>query len=1666
MNEALPPAHTSHTFCFESNDVPFTTMLTIPHRLPPNPMDNNNITESYLHFPHGGAPRQYAIPAEPGPAKYHRQASSGAGLTYVEHEILRQRKTPRGRMVEEDSATLDKNVQLPPSKHLLLSTSPDFQQATPTFRPRWSESVQPPTGASVAESVVSSDGRDAPKLLFSSKYLHRPAWDFPGGLDSMLNQTLPLHPSQRYYYQHGSNIPTVLPAMLQSQFGPTASAGQELYGPYWPDGTYHPYRPASIRDSRFFARAPTLQHSTRPLSDHPHSLPTLRKPGRLPAAQSHGIVNPVLPLPSSIAPVGFAGAVSSKWPNASDPLTVSPYPKAPFYEATFAGPATTLTRPVLASLKPGPESEQIAFRDKTFAWANRIYAELLTTIRSSTKNQPVVPVLHHNTRSAVKPAIFPPPPKRSGPHFTDRPSEKAPSVKSTQPRYLSQNDEAQESPLRPPTAIFSPQRRASDHGQRLLSGGTSRPHTFSSSTSSTYPYQPIDSRGDNRRASNPIPHPHIQRYQGLSAYDAATAALTRMELLCEEAETPWVDGMLLAGCLAYGLGNYTKAMIWYQAILGQDSTHVEAMSNLAATLHALNRREEALNYWSAAVKLRPGYFEAVEHLIGLLCTSHRAKEAVNVIEFVETSLRIKHEDAQAGWADAPSDAESDTRSSYSSSVATVASVEKPHYDYDVEPGSSAGSFGPDPQPLGLGTSGYNIPGADNGRMIALIHAKGNMLYALGDNQGAAAAFEDAVLVATGRRSRGIRGLINNILSACLRGIGDPPYMHTKLENKEPVLLTPDQAEATARHMFPPEGELPGLEFVTLGMGLKAAISTTSNSLLSLAKIYQDGMSNATDIGSLKATSTREILALYYLSLSLQRSPSTANNVGILLAGVQQSVPRAHVVESCYSQVSTIPGVVPGSGISLALLYYNYGLNLDPKHAHLYTNLGSLLKDIGQLAAAIKMYEMAVSCDGHFDIALANLANAVKDQGRVADAIAYYRRAVQANPEFAEAVCGLATALNSVCSWHGRGGIYADNGRRDRIHVAENGTMHEAARPYGWMARVVDIVEKQLKEGETWGCGTLTPTVIDSLCRQLTAHRLSSTTGSGGGGQDALVDSLRLSLQSWAGKRWEGSRLVRLVERAIRHIGWRWYQDRYRRRKEYPHRKYARPLLPTALTTPAAPTVLPFHTFTAPLSAKQVRQISQRNALRITVSTLRSSWLPPTVYPPPPPPNPHLIVGYVSSDFNNHPLAHLMQSVFGLHDPSRVHAICYATTSSDGSVHRQQIEREAPVFYDASLWSVDKLVKQIVHDHCHILVNLNGYTRGARNEVFAARPAPVHMSFMGFAGTLGAEWCDYVLADTISVPPATLSPWRRNVDIEDRLRPEVLVEDAEDWVYSENIIFTRDTFFCVDHKQSAPDIERGPPPLHDARKREAAWREEQDRRWKLRKELFPTLSDSAVILGNFNQLYKIDPATFRMYLRILAAVPNAILWLLRFPDLGEQNLLAFAREWAGPEIASRVVFTDVAAKGAHITRASVVDLFLDTPECNAHTTAADVVWSGTPIVTWGKWEYKMCSRMAGSIVASALPEGREGNEAGRDLLVRSEEHYEEQAIKLARGLKYPAEGGPVGRGKGRLMDLRRMLWEGRWTSRLFDTRRWVRDLETAYWEAWRRWEHGEGGDIWL
>ena len=255
--------------------------------------------------------------------------------------------------------------------------------------------------------------------------------------------------------------------------------------------------------------------------------------------------------------------------------------------------------------------------------------------------------------------------------------------------------------------------------------------------------------------------------------------------------------------------------------------------------------------------------------------------------------------------------------------------------------------------------------------------------------------------------------------------------------------------------------------------------------------------------------------------------------------------------------------------------------------------------------------------------------------------------------------------------------------------------------------------------------------------------------------------------------------------------------------------------------------------------------------------------------------PHrLRVGYVSSDFVNHPYAHLTRSIYGFHGTGcAVECYCYALTPGDGSQWRTTIETQAEHFRDISGMDTATAAAAIAADGIHVLVNANGYTKGARSELFALRPAPVQVSFMGFAGTLAARSIDYALTDRIVTPPSTRA-----------------------YTYAEALLLHPHSYFVCDHAQSAAtsavtsrappgSAPATPPPVSRARY---------------------GLPENTFLFCNFNQLYKIDAVTFCSWARILRACPHAKLWLLRFPADAEMRIRAAAAAHGMP--ADTIIFT--------------------------------------------------------------------------------------------------------------------------------------------------------------
>jgi len=417
----------------------------------------------------------------------------------------------------------------------------------------------------------------------------------------------------------------------------------------------------------------------------------------------------------------------------------------------------------------------------------------------------------------------------------------------------------------------------------------------------------------------------------------------------------------------------------------------------------------------------------------------------------------------------------------------------------------------------------------------------------------------------------------------------------------------------------------------------------------------------------------------------------------------------------------------------------------------------------------------------------------------------------------------------------------------------------------------------------------------------------------------------------------------------------------------------------------------------------------------------------------------LRIGYVSSDFCNHPTSHLMQSVPGFHDRSNVEVFCYTLTPDDQTSFRKKIENESEHFVDLTQYTDHgQAADRINSDGVHILVNMNGYTKGARNEIFALRPAPIQVMWLGYPGTSGATYMDYIITDRVTSPMQYAGH------------------------YSEKYAYMPHTFFIGDHKQMFPHLIQDV--THEKRNDTALGTVESNvsvttssavhqfinERIEIRKEevagtkdsgervpeQLPQMTrstyglpDNAFVYCNFNQLYKIDPETFDSWCNILKAVPNSVLWLLRFPQVGEANVKAKAVENGVEE--ERIVFSNVAPKEEHVRRGQLADVCLDTPLCNGHTTGMDVLWAGCPMVTYPL--ETLASRVASSQMhALGVPE----------MVAKTRQHYEEIAIQL-------------GTDKDFYQQIKLKVWDGRLLSPLFNTRKYTIDLEKLFYKMWRR-----------
>jgi protein O-GlcNAc transferase len=316
----------------------------------------------------------------------------------------------------------------------------------------------------------------------------------------------------------------------------------------------------------------------------------------------------------------------------------------------------------------------------------------------------------------------------------------------------------------------------------------------------------------------------------------------------------------------------------------------------------------------------------------------------------------------------------------------------------------------------------------------------------------------------------------------------------------------------------------------------------------------------------------------------------------------------------------------------------------------------------------------------------------------------------------------------------------------------------------------------------------------------------------------------------------------------------------------------------------------------------------------------------------------LRIAYLSADYQEHATAHLAVRLFELHDRSRFHTLALSYGVADASPMRSRLERAFDDFLDVRTQSDHQIAMLLREREIDIAVDLKGHTTGARLAILAYRPVPVQATYLGFPGTSGAPFIDYVLADRFVIP------------------------EEQRGAYTESVVYLPDCYQVNDSER-----EITPVPID-------------------RRDL--GLPTQGFVFSCFNNSYKITPDIFSIWMRLLGALPGSVLWLLGDNAAAMRNLRGAAAA-AGID-AARLVFATRAPHGEHLARQRAADLFLDTLPCNAHTTASDALWAGLPVLTVAGATF--AGRVAGSLLhAVGLPQ----------LVCASVEEYEALALRLAR-----------------------------------------------------------------
>ena len=674
------------------------------------------------------------------------------------------------------------------------------------------------------------------------------------------------------------------------------------------------------------------------------------------------------------------------------------------------------------------------------------------------------------------------------------------------------------------------------------------------------------------------------------------------------------------------------------------------------------------------------------------------------------------------------------------------------------------------------------------------------------------------------------------------------------------------------------------------------------------------------------------------------------------ARIEWTLGEAHAAVTCRAAIDRAPGnasawnllgeILNAADPAAAETAWRHALELEPENPEALFHLGNRHRERGESDAAISHYERALTeSPGHPGV-LNNLGLALEASGQSERAEGCYREVLAAQSQHADALANLANLLQRRKRYQEAALAYekAIAVRRDfpvrfwisrGVTLGELGALADAEASFREAAR---LDPEQARVQVDIGSLCIVQEKFDEAEAPLT-RALELDPGNPYAATMRLYGRLQRCV-------WDGLDASVAQLRAI--IA----DDKPR----------------------AAYNAVPFPLLAMPLGPDvelaAARRWAGQIAAPVAAQRLTESAVART-------PGKRLRVGFVSSDLRDHPVAYLLTECCERIDRTRIETFAYSLVPEDKSAFGQRVARAFEHFADVAAQPAEAIARRIRGDGIDMLFDLNGYTTHSKSEIFVLKPAPVQISWLGYLGTLGAEWYDYVLTDRFACPPE-LQPY-----------------------FTERFLYLPDCYCPSDTRRPV-----GP----QAPSRAACG-----------------LPETGLVFCCFNNSYKILPAVFDVWMRLLASVPGSTLWLAVGNATAGANL---RREAATRGIdAARLVFAPRVSLPEHLARHVHADLYLDTAPYNAGTTANDALFMGVPVLTCAG--ETMAGRVAGSqLHAIGLPE----------LVTTGLAEYEALALELARE---PA----------RLRDFRERLRANRDTRPLFGMARFARTLDDLLHGAW-------------